>query len=109
MRFAVSFYRALDVSDGSRMYADVGLRGVRAMILRAGSPHALGLVSEGRTGADDVRTGVLPPVTFSELRERPDALGWALVRRIYEAFGLWPHQMPWEIYDEERGIVRFPL
>lgn len=108
VRLAVRLYSEIGADDGRSLFVDAGLRGVSGLELRPGSPRGLAFTRGPKLAPEDSLRAGTTSEPFGVARQAPDRLGWRLAGRLYEAFGLWPDDMPQELWDDQRFALVFP-
>jgi hypothetical protein len=94
-RLASTIYREHQF-DAQEILADLALFGVKGWTLRPFSPVSFGYKLAKPRPFEKDEIVAAEPLTFSltEVEEGPDRCAFRLVRRVYEAFGLFEEEMP---------------
>lgn len=107
-RLASTIYREHKF-DAQEALADLALFGVRGWTLRPFSPVSFGykLAKPQPFDKDEIIAPEPLGLSLTEVEEAPDRCAFRLVRRIYEAFGLFEEEMPTE-FDRDSGRLILP-
>jgi hypothetical protein len=108
-RLARAIYIERDL-EADNFLADVALFGLRGWTLRPHSPMSFaykGLAKPKPLDADEIVSSQPLDFTREQMVESPDRCAFRLVKRIYEAFGLYEENMP-EEFNQESGTLALP-